>query len=181
MAWTTPITFTTGNALTAAQMNTYVRDNTNFLFSPPSCSVQRGADLTGITSTSTLSAVPFAPAGGVDWDTDPTMHSNTTNPSRITVHTAGLFHVSGGGKWAIASGGARYMAIRKNGGSNDLCNDSRLPLASDNSWQNVGADVSMAASDYIELYVAQTSGGSLTLLGSANGGAFLQIHWIGHT
>lgn len=29
MAWTTPMTFTSGSVLTAAQLNTYVRDNSN--------------------------------------------------------------------------------------------------------------------------------------------------------
>jgi hypothetical protein len=32
MAWTTPATFTSGQILTAAQMNTNVRDNTNALY-----------------------------------------------------------------------------------------------------------------------------------------------------
>ncbi len=29
MAWTAPITFTSGSVLTAAQLNTYLRDNLN--------------------------------------------------------------------------------------------------------------------------------------------------------
>ncbi len=36
MAWTSPRTWTTGELVTAAIMNTHVRDNLNALFSPPS-------------------------------------------------------------------------------------------------------------------------------------------------
>lgn len=41
MAWTTPITWAVGDPLTAAAMNTYVRDNENYLYGylPPAASV----------------------------------------------------------------------------------------------------------------------------------------------
>ncbi len=175
MSWTSPITYTVGQTLTAAQMNTYVRDNTLFLFSPPACSVQRTGDGT-FASGSSLNGVGFNVAS--DYDTDPTMHSAATNNSRITINTGGLYKVSGGGKWAISSAGARYMAIRRNG-THDLCNDSRIPLASDNSWQNVTRDMLISVGDYVELCVAQTSGSGLALLGSVEGGAWLTVAWLG--
>jgi len=42
MAWTTPPTFASGQVVTAADLNSYLRDNTNYLFSGrPSASVLR--------------------------------------------------------------------------------------------------------------------------------------------
>lgn len=178
MAWTTPATFTVGQTLTAASMNTNVRDNTNFLFSPPACKIQRASDVS-VASSATMGAITIAPAGGPDYDTDPTMHENVTHPTRITINTGGVYRVSAGIKWAIASGGARYLAIRRDGGTNDIANDSRLPLASDNSWQNVSCDQLMVATDYVEMYAAQTSGSGLNIVGSGNGGCWLAVSWIG--
>jgi len=178
VAWTTPITFTAASQLTAAQLNTYVRDNTNYLFSPPACSIQKAADFS-ITSSATPVVVSFQPAGGPDYDTNPTMHSNTTNPTRITMNTGGVYSVKAGIKWQTASGGARYLLIRRNGGTADICNDSRLPLASDNSWQNVSRDHLVNAGDYVEMYVAQTSGSGLNILGSVPGGCWMTVAWVG--
>ena len=39
MAWTTPATFTTGEAVTAAKMNAQVRDNLGFLYGAKVASV----------------------------------------------------------------------------------------------------------------------------------------------
>lgn len=48
MAWTTPITFVTGDPLTAAELNANVRDNTQALKSPPTDSyiARQGTDYT---------------------------------------------------------------------------------------------------------------------------------------
>lgn len=58
MAWTTPKTWTTGELVTAAQLNTHIRDNLDALFSPNS-------DLVSITTDITTTSGTFVDATGL--------------------------------------------------------------------------------------------------------------------
>jgi hypothetical protein len=75
-------TFTSGQVLTAAQMNE-IGTNVNNYRVPPSCRLVRSGDLT-YTSNAAIAWNSEA------YDTD-TMHDNSTNNSRITINTAGIY------------------------------------------------------------------------------------------
>ena len=102
MAWTTPATFTSGQILTAAQMNTNVRDNTNALYG----SLRR----IGYESTSsniTISATSIATA--TDAFTDITW----------TAEAATYLIVASWATWVGASG-YNYYAYLTDGGNNGI-------------------------------------------------------------
>lgn len=87
MPYTTPKTWASGDVLTAADLNTYVRDNVAFGANPPKCRAFNSADQTiAIGGNFTFDSE--------SWDTD-TMHSPATNPERITFTTAGLYVITG--------------------------------------------------------------------------------------
>ncbi len=87
-----------------------------------------------------------------DYD-DNTWHDNVTNNSRITVNFSGRVAVSAVGSTVGGTGSSCGVRIRKNG----------TVVASDQSIENtnsVAMDLTCAASDYFEIQVLQSSGGS---------------------
>lgn len=71
MAWTTPKTWNVGDIMLASDLNTYVRDNTNFLAAPPLLRVYRNAAYTGVGGT----AVTVMPFDTVQYDTSSAWNS----------------------------------------------------------------------------------------------------------
>jgi hypothetical protein len=85
MAWTTPKTWSTNEVVTAANMNTHVRDNVAFLGAPPTCSA-----FNSVAQSLTSGVAAVMTADSENFDTD-TMHSTSSNTSRITATTAGRY------------------------------------------------------------------------------------------
>lgn len=117
------------------------------------CSI--GADSVSI-SNATYTAITFATER---FDTD-AFHSTSSNTSRITIPTGkgGKYLFIGSTRWASGSGD-RYMKFYKNG----VAQDGTTRATSSTFMFNTTfyAD-SLAAGDYIEMYVYQSSGGSIT-------------------
>jgi len=82
MVWTTPRTWTTGEVVTAAIMNTHVRDNLNFLRAHHGARVFKSTSQT--VAGGNTDVVSF---NSEDYDTD-AAHDNVTNNSRITIPSA---------------------------------------------------------------------------------------------
>lgn len=104
MAWTTPATFTSGQILTAAQMNTNVRDNTNALYD----SVKRLAyddTATFVNSTASLT-------GGNDVFDDITFTAAGSTTYRVEVY---LPYVA-----TASNGGASLSIYLTDGGNNSI-------------------------------------------------------------
>ena len=116
------------------------------------CRLTKSADQT--ISNATFTAISF---NGEDFDTDG-FHDNVTNNTRITIPSGKggkyLFTVSG--YFADNATGTRTTALYKNG--------SLIPKARC-IWRREGlaisAVLSLVATDYIELFVYQDSGGNL--------------------
>jgi len=69
------------------------------------------------TPVSCATNVQNFPAFDVElFDTD-TMHDNATNPSRVTVKTAGKYLITAGVRWESSTLGLRHIWIDKNGGT----------------------------------------------------------------
>ena len=154
MAWTAPSTFVAGAILTAAQLNTNVRDNTGFLFKPPMCVLRNTAGAVSIPNT-TFTELLYA-AELVDTDT---MHSTTTNTGRITINTAGVFCVTSNIAWSGqgAAGSRVLMQINKNG--TEICRtDSGNYGASSALAFCLAVTTSCAVTDYLTFSVYQSSG-----------------------
>ena len=61
MAWTTPVTFNTGDPLTAVTLNQQVRDNLNYLYEPP-----RDVTNNSAVYTVTVASLPSTPTTAID-------------------------------------------------------------------------------------------------------------------
>lgn len=97
-----------------------------------------------------------------EWDTD-TFHSPTSNASQVTVPAGfgGRFTVTASLQFASNAAGARVAYIYKNGATTRWENDTDSAV---NNRLQVSGEVSLAAGDYVELYVYQNSGAALDLL-----------------
>lgn len=113
-------------------------------------------------SHNTVTAVAFT--GTDEWDTDSYHDPGGANPSRLTFPAGleGVYRVTATAVFAANSTGRRLIRIQKNG--------SAVVGRSDQNATGTGvttvaavAEVSVAASDYVEVYVFQDSGGSLNL------------------
>jgi len=171
VAWTTPPTYTVSQILTAANLNSFIRDNGNFLHSPPGCQATR------TTTQSIGSALNVAASfTGTDiYDTD-TMHDPVGAPTVITFNTAGVYNVVLAVEFAAnATGLRRYginasIAAAPNIQMNANIQDTG-PTAGVPSAGNVTLQVKAAAADTCIALVFQTSGGALNLLGTNAAGA----------
>ena len=61
--------------------------------------------------------ISFNSASDEIFDTTSNMHSHTSNPTRITTTTAGIYLVQGNINWPYDSGGGRRVVYLKRNGS----------------------------------------------------------------
>jgi len=156
MGWTTPKTWATNEVVTAANMNTHVRDNVSFLGSPPACSVKAaGAQSISNATTTTLNADTET------YDTD-SMHSNVTNNSRITINTAGRYLVMASVRFAADVDGIRLISFFRNASTEDAAMLTLATASSDTSL-SAARSYSFSAADFIEVRAHQTSGAALNV------------------
>ena len=106
------------------------------------------------------------------WDTGG-IHSTTTNTSRMTIVTAGVYQVNGWVDFALNTTGMRGIGLRV-GGSTYLATDYRNAVS---TVSGTAATVNMlwkfAAGEYVELVAYQSSGGSLNASASE-----LSVSWV---
>jgi hypothetical protein len=126
----------------------------------PGCRVYNSGAITIANNTTT--ALTFDTER---YDTD-TMHSTSSNTSRITATTAGKYLIGGCVRFASNSTGARYLFVVLNGTTNIVAS-SMAADANHYPDLNVSTVYDLAANDYIELAVNQSSGGNLDV--SVNG------------
>lgn len=99
MPWTAPKTWSVGDVLTAADLNTYVRDNAKWLGTDkPRCRARNSANIAHTTSGN-YQALTFG-SERVDVGA---MHDTSTNTGRLTVPTGGGGFYAIGGTIEFAS------------------------------------------------------------------------------
>lgn len=179
MAYTTPKTWTVGDVLPAADLNTHVRDNIAWITNDhPRCRVYRNSDQT--ISTSTDTAIAF---GQERFDVGG-MHSTSTNTSRVTIPSggAGLYLLTASVRWAGNATGYRTLSITVNGApgtGTTIVDESILSIgAGAGTRQTVTTMYQMAAGDYAEVYVWQNSGGNLACTSNGNYSPEFTVCWI---
>ena len=92
------------------------------------------------------------------------MHDNATNNSRLTAPATGIYAVTAQFTWGGSAGtGSRFGGLMRNG-STLIARSLQVPGDDD---ENMTTQVRLAAGDYVEVVVLQTSGSSLTV--AANG------------
>jgi hypothetical protein len=155
VAWTTPRTWVAGELITAAMMNTHVRDNFVALDSPPAARVYHSSGQ--VITTSTETALNF---DSERFDTD-TIHDNATANTRLTCRTAGRYMITTSIGWDANATGIRYCLLRLNGTTYIARDVATLGHATVNTTHTLAAPYDLAVNDYVEVAVMQTSGGNL--------------------
>lgn len=151
----------------------------NFLLAPPRCYAYKSAD--GSLANTTWDAINL----GVEAYDSHAAHDNTTNNTRLVAPEAGLYTVTAHLTFATNSAGVRGLDVRKNAnavqtGGTDLA----LVIIAGNGTTEArliaSFDVQLVASDYIEVFAYQSSGGALNVIGGA-ANTFLSFRWVAKT
>lgn len=180
-AFTSPKTYTAGVGHTAAEGNTYIRDNMKNLderltligqtsasvlgqlkSAPYGCVLNRTAAQSINDSTDT--AITF-PAGSVTEELDSDgFHSTASNTARITIPSGGggWYLIGGNVRWETNATGVRVLWTEYNGtaGTGTVIGESRIASSGSTTQtsQLVSTVYLLSAGDYVSLNVRQTSG-----------------------
>jgi hypothetical protein len=100
------------------------------------------------------------------WDTD-NIHDNSTNNSRLTCKTAGIYLIVFCGAFASATSGRLGGEIVLNG-TTQIGMMTNLLSSLGQMRTNITAIYSLNVNDYVEALVLQESGGNLDLVAAAN-------------
>lgn len=106
-------------------------------------------------------------------------HSTVSNTSRLTVPSGGggLYHIGGTITFAANATGDRALWIQLNGATR-LVQDLRRASGTFETSINVVCDYVLAAGDYVELYVFQSSGGNLNVNASSAYTPEFWFRWV---
>lgn len=172
------ITFVAGTVLPAATLNSQIRDAGNFQLAKPYCNAYNSAGVACTTNVLTL--VPL----DTELEDNDNMHSTGTNPSRIIFQTTGLFDIDAAADWPSNATGNRQLTLRLNsggtsGGGTFIAQRDATPNASGATSVYPVLSIKYRAvnvGDYVELFIRQVSGGSLTAPGGINA-LFVSALW----
>lgn len=120
-----------------------------------------------LSSNQSLANATFTAISWDAEDSDPdSMHDNSTNPTRITVPTAGIWLVTANVVFQNNGNGQRQVFVKVNG--TIQAGVSYVERTSGNQNGVVYTRLlSLSANDYIEVWAYQDTGGSLNALGGA--------------
>lgn len=167
-------TFLAGDPLPASDLNTYVSGILTSLMNPPSCKAYRTT--TQSVASATMTAISF---DAEYWDTD-SMHSPTTNPTRVTVPIAGVYLVTWGARYGPISVTNQLMLTRVH--RNGLLVDETLwhGLTSTNAYtEGTGAvQLKCNANDYLELIFYHNQGSAVNV--DTGFPPSLAVTWLGN-
>ncbi|WP_405149425.1 hypothetical protein OG589_14475 [Sphaerisporangium sp. NBC_01403] len=161
-----------GELLTAAKLNTDLRDGLNVLLTPP-LAILRSTTLQNMTN----GADTVLNWALEDLDTD-NGHSTVTNTSRYTAQTAGYYLLNANVTFASSGAvtGTRRGSFRKNG-TTMFSRVRQVPSVSAYTGVVVVARVFLAVNDYVEVIGWQDSGGTLTTDNESFNDPRWEIQW----
>ncbi len=171
--------FLAGEKVTASKLNASTKTVLDFLLNPPRVNAFSGTGIATATSTSTL--VTF---DNESWDTD-SMHSTTTNPSRITINTSGQYLVSFYARFPPNATGYRMLNLRLNSGGSSSGGSTLSTIAiaaapTTSTFVTRTLELTCNSGDHYEMFATQSSGASLTLeTGQRVTG--MEFRWLGNS
>ena len=141
------------------------------------CSISKSASQSISNNTGT-----FISFDTEAFDTN-TFHDNSTNNSRITIPAgkSGYYQVNINLQWNANTTGARYCMLYKNGTTGYVEKLISVSTTGGYMEQSIAIIMDLVATDYIELKVDQSSGGSLDVWGNnslARGTSF-SVQYLG--
>ena len=167
--YNTIATVATGDVYTATAHNA-IGTNVNNYRVPPACRQY----LASSTRANGDSIVAWTSAAIYDTESpsDP-MHSTSTNNTRITIRTAGLYLVVGNGNWGVsATGNLRAINIKRNGSFIAGSGSARNQF--DGAQVTATHVMSASVGDYFEMETGQNTGGSLSMTDM-----YFSASWLG--
>lgn len=104
------------------------------------------------------------------YDTDG-IHSTSSNTSRLTCQTAGKYHIFANVRFASNSTGYRDVYFQVTSGANTYYIAGQAVPAVNGAYTDICLSTvwDLAANDYVEVYVVQSSGGNLDVVGGTDG------------
>lgn len=155
----------------------YASDFDN-VFNPPCCRAWHSAAATLTTATSTVIAL-----ASETYDSTGSMHSTSSNTSRIIAPVAGKYHIVASIGFASNSTGRRICAVRLNAAGSSasgtlLAEKVGQANSSNIHTESIAFDYDLAASDYVELFALQQSGGNLNT-SALEHQSWLSIRYVG--
>ncbi len=170
-------TWVAGALVTAADMNSNVRDAGNFLLARPLAHLRQTA----------AQSIPNGAVTPILWDTEDldrdNGHSTVTNTSRYTAQTPGYYWTSYTLPWAASAAGRRYGRLRTNGtdtSANALSYSAQTTPGAALAGGVTGGGVQYlnGTTDYIELCAFQDSGGALGLYVGIDAVPRFSLLWV---
>ncbi len=157
MAWSAPRTWVVGELVTAAIMNTFIRDNQVQLYDGmPAARVFHNAN------QATATAVPLILTFNSERFDNDTIHDLGVNPSRLTCITAGKYAIFATVQWQQNAVNFREIGIFLNGVT--LIAVVRDSPRDNQVWpMSVSTLYDFLATDFVEVRVFQDSGGALNI------------------
>lgn len=111
------------------------------------------------------------------WDNGD-LHSTSANTGRLTAPVTGLYVV--GASVSFASNGTGYREVRlRLNGTTSIAIDTRAAITGQPTRVVISTEYRLAAGDYVEVVVEQTSGGALNVEASGNWSPEAWAHRIG--
>lgn len=162
-------------------MNASGKTPLDFLMNPPRVNAVYATNgIPALVDGATQVVVPLATEA---WDTDG-MHSTTTNPSRITFNTPGLYQITFFARFLSNSAGTRSINLRLNSGG--------LPAAGStlNTWVFTATNGSSSSfsrtvdylatvGDHIEMWVSANTGNASTVtLDAGDRVTGMHVRWV---
>lgn len=168
-------TWVVGEIVTAAFMNTNIRDSGLFLIAIP---LFRGRNTAGQSiANSTYTSIVLDTE---DVDSDG-MHSTVTNPSRVIPQTVGWYLLSGGVGWVVNVTGQRGGLWAKNGtavpGTDSLGPNATASFPSSAAARATHVQMN-GTTDFVELQGFQSSGGALSTATNSGDQPSVDVQWV---
>ena len=175
--WTAPssLDLAAGDTLTETIWDQLVSDLNFIGGANGSYSCRAYHDANQSINNATLTALSF---NQERYDTD-TMHSTSSNTSRITFTTAGKYHVEGNISYDANATGERFAGIRLGGTTYIARVHTPNNGAGSPTDVQVSAEYAFSAAEYVELIAYQVSTAALNVLTSANYSPEFMAHKIG--
>ncbi len=168
--WTTPRTWVVAESPTAANFNTHVRDNLNFLYGKPMCSLYQATPQS--ISASTWTAVAF----DAEFFDNSTMHDTSSNNTRITPTAAGMYLLLGYGAFEPLATTLRTRFLKN---AADIIGTSvaSFPVSVDNNGAPAFSIINLGTADYVEMQIHQSSAGTAVTQEGIDGVRFV-AEWV---
>lgn len=160
MGWSGTKTWAVSDTLTASDLNSYLRDNTAYLYQKAEVAMRH----TPTTPTHANVATISYTAGTDDIFDQFAMHVSGS-PTRLSVVSGqtGTYWCWATGFWATNTTGRRFLSIMKNGSDEIARNDGPTDPGGGQCWQSCGGMRNFGnVGDYTISQIEQESGGSLS-------------------